>query len=198
MGPVILAFVLTHGLQNLPPRTPLWCQLAAPVVVYFEVPWVPNDPRLAQAIYAYCIRAEIVGKGEADWLTRDLLSNLYWVRHYAHDLWDAPPLADCQRFPDEAYLVQRIGMNRHYAAFLNGNLDYRVDPSSDDWTRAALTEANGIYEQLDHLRSAQNSSFVLCYRRSQLKLYRESIGWSAYYAGYVPAPIPLHFCQEIR
>jgi hypothetical protein len=147
---------------------------------------------LQPTLQALAIRWEILDPREVRYvLTRpeDFASDLKLLRRRYHDIQDAPPLFDCQRFPDRATISHLLAFNRAYRA----HLDSRQSVELVHWwdLREAIQETDRLYQVWDTIRDARCEYYYVPFRRQALKRLRETLGPEAYYTGNLPPHVPL-------
>lgn len=123
-----------------------------------------------------------------------------WARSAFHDhvkllqarfqeLANAPPIEDCNRFPDRHLIGDLLAFNRSYRNSLA--LLAEVDRGNVEANRAALEETDYLYRVWDALRDARCDYYLTHTRRRALKALRDLVGDEAYYSGQLPPHIPL-------
>lgn len=105
------------------------------------------------------------------------------------ELANAPPLDDCNRFPDRHLIGDLLAFNRSYRNSLAMILE--VDLGNVQSNRTALEETDQLYRVYDALRDARCDYYLTHARRHALKTLRELVGDEAYYSGQLPPHIPL-------
>jgi hypothetical protein len=163
----------------------------------------PDTPELSAALrpalQALAIQFEILDPREVRYvLTRpeDFVSDVRLLRRRYQDLIDAPPLCDCQRFPDRATINDLLAFNRAYRQ----RVDSRQAMELVHWweLREAVQEADRLYQVWDTLRDARCDYYYITVRRQALKRLRELIGEEAYYSGNLPPYVPIWRFQQIN
>jgi len=158
--------------------------------------WFVN---LRETMQKIAIGWEILDPREVRYvLTRseDFSSDLKLLRRRHADLFDAPPMYDCQRFPDRALISDLLAFNRAYRNHLNELVKIEfVHP----WElRQATQDTDKLYQVWDTLRDARCDYFYITVRRQALKRLREYLGPEDYYAGNLPPYVPLWFYRRIE
>jgi hypothetical protein len=125
----------------------------------------------------------------------DFAADLKLLQRRYHDLANAPPVADCLRFPDRATVSDLLSFNRAYRQ----NMDARQAVELVHWWefREAVQEADRLYQVWDNVRDARCDYYYVTVRRHALQKLRESIGPEAYYAGCLPPHVPVWRFQRI-
>jgi hypothetical protein len=115
--------------------------------------------------------------------------NLQLLRERRRDLADAPPLHDCQRFPDRNLVNDLLSFNRTYRQQLAARQTLEV---AYYWElRAAVEETDRLYRIWDLARDARTDYYYINVRREALKKLRETVGSQAYYNGCLPPHVPV-------
>jgi hypothetical protein len=153
---------------------------------------------LSPTIQAVAIQWEILDPREVRYvLTRseDFASDLKLLRRRYQELANAPPVSDCQRFPDRATISDLLTFNRAYRQ----HLDSRLSVELVRWweLREAVQEADRLYQVWDTVRDARCDYYYVTVRRQALKRLRDTIGPEAYYGGNLPPHVPLWRFQRI-
>jgi hypothetical protein len=138
------------------------------------------------------IRWEILDSRELRYILarpEDFASDLNLLRRRFRDLFNAPALADCQRFPDRPVVNELLSFNRAYRQ----HIDVRQPVELTHWweLRVALQETDRLYQIWDHVRDARCDYYYVVVRRQALKRLRDQIGDDAYYSGDLPPCVPL-------
>jgi hypothetical protein len=124
-------------------------------------------------------------------LTRpqDFAGDLKLVRRRYDELWDAPSVHDCMRFPDRALVNDLLAFNRAYRQHLCS----RQSLERVYWweVHQAVEETNRLYDIWDLVRDARCDVFYVSVRRQALKKLREAVGPEAYYNGPLPPHVPV-------
>ena len=147
---------------------------------------------LQPTLQALAIKWEILDPREVRYVLarpEDFASDLKLLRRRYHDLQDAPPLFDCQRFPDRATISDLLAFNRAYRA----HLDSRQSVELVHWweLREAIHETDQLYQVWDTIRDARCEYYYVTVCRQALKRLRETLGPEAYYTGNLPPHVPL-------
>ncbi len=154
---------------------------------------------LRPALQALAIQMEILDPREVRYvLTRpeDFASDLKLLRRRYEELVDAPPLNDCQRFPERAIINDLLAFNRSYRQ----HIDTRQAMELAHWweLREAVQETDRLYQVWDTIRDARCDYYYVTVRRQALKRLRELVGEEAYYSGSLPPYVPLWRFQQIN
>ena len=181
-----IEYLLAAALLTSPPEaasvslTPGLYATLRPALQGLAVQWEILDPREVRYILA---RAE------------DFTADLNLLRRRYQDLADAPPVADCQRFPERTTINDLLAFNRAYRQ----HLDVRQPVELAHWweVRAALQETDQLYQVWDTVRDARCEYYYVTVRRQALKRLRDTIGENAYYSGVLPPFVPLWRFQPI-
>jgi len=179
-------YVLAVALLTAPPdalEAPLpaeVCARVSPTLQSLAIQWEILDPREVRYV-----------------LTRpeDFGSDLKLLRRRYQELAVAPPLCDCQRFPDRATISDLLAFNRAYRQ----HLDSRLSVELVRWweVREAVQEADRLYQIWDTVRDARCDYYYVTVRRQALKRLRDTIGEEAYYSGHLPPHVPVWRFQRI-
>jgi hypothetical protein len=126
----------------------------------------------------------------------DFASDLSLLRRRYHDLADAPPVCDAERFPERATINEYLAFNRAYRQ----QIDVGLPAESSRWweLRSALQETDHLYYVWDTVRDARCEYYYVTVRRQALKRLREMLGDEAYCASRLPPFVPLWRFQEIN
>ena len=119
----------------------------------------------------------------------DFQADLKLLRRRYQDLADAPPLADCLRFPDRALINELLSFNRAYRQHLDSR--QALDAGSRWELQEALQETDRLYQIWDSVRDARCDYYYVTVRRQALKQLREVVGPQDYYAGNLPPHVPV-------
>jgi len=101
-----------------------------------------------------------------------------------------PPLSDLGRFPPFAVAQAGDCLSGTHLIWCEERLAESPLPqkgAAADWRR----EADGLHDRWDALRDAGYTSYGDHYRRARLGRLRELLGDEAYFAGWMPPPVPL-------
>jgi hypothetical protein len=101
----------------------------------------------------------------------------------------APPLADCGRFPSREMVNEFLNFNRLYQRDLEARL--AVDLVHDQQVRAALKESEQLYHIWDKVRTVRCGYYYISVRREALQELRDLVGESAFYSGHLPPHVPV-------
>lgn len=172
--------------------------LSAPVDA--PEPSIPAE-RLAQvrpSIQQLAVQWEILDPREVRYVltrTEDMAADLKLLRRRYLDLRDAPPLLECQRFPDRAAVSDLLAFNRGYKQ----HIDSCQSVDLVNWweLREAVQEADRLYVIWDTVRDARCEYYYVTVRRQALKRLRELIGDEAYHAGRLPPYVPVWRFQRL-
>jgi hypothetical protein len=125
----------------------------------------------------------------------DFAADLKLLQRRYHELANAPPVADCLRFPDRATVSDLLAFNRAYRQ----QMDARQAIELVHWWeyREAVQEADKLYQVWDNVRDARCDYYYVTVRRHALQKLREAIGPEAYYAGRLPPHVPVWRFQRI-
>jgi hypothetical protein len=151
---------------------------------------------LRPTLQQLAIQWEILDPREVRYvLTRseDFDSDLKLLRRRYHELADAPPLCDSNRFPEPEAIDELILFNRAYRQYLEQRRT--IDTLHQEEWRAAAEETDHFYGMWDLIRDARSSSWPVPQRRAALKRLRELLGAEAYDSGYLPPHVPLRRFQ---
>jgi hypothetical protein len=175
-----LDYALAVTLLTAAPETGLSAeadrQLATvwPTAQAVAVSWEILDARETEEVLA---RAE----GRADYL-KDL-------RRRRLELADAPPLHDCQRFPDRGLINDLLAFNRSYRKQLCTRQSLEV---AYFWElKQVIQETDRLYDLWDMAREARTDYYYVWVRRAALKKLRDTVGAQTYYSGCLPPHVPV-------
>jgi len=147
---------------------------ARPTLQAVAIAWEILDPREVRYVLA---RSE------------DFHSDLKLLRRRHSELQDAPPLVDCQRFPERALVNELLAFNRTYRQHLDSQQALEV---AYRWElREALQETDRLYQIWDTVRDARCEYYYVTVRRQALKNLRETLGGQGYYEGTLPPHVPV-------
>jgi hypothetical protein len=147
---------------------------------------------LRPTLQQLAIQWEILDPREVRYvLTRseDFNSDLKLLRRRYLELADAPPLSDCQRFPDRGMISDLLAFNRSYRQ----HLDSRQTIELVHWweLREAIQDTDRLYQVWDTIRDARCDYYYVTVRRQALKRLRDTLGPEAYYTGNLPPHVPI-------
>lgn len=176
---VPLDYALAVALLTAPTDAPLTTQDAAALV------------SLRPALRSLAISCEVLDRRENYVLKRDdeFHSDLQLVRRRFRDLFDAPPLEDCQRFPARSLVNDLLSFNRSYRQHLDNRQSLETTYAWE--LHEALQETDRLYLVWDTVRDARCDYYYVTVRRQALKKLREMIGDEAYYNGTLPPHVPV-------
>lgn len=170
---LLIALVMITGPEITAPSTP-------------AVPGVPMS-----AFRAVSEALELIDERERRWLflgdSYSLSYSLDSVRGRYADLRDAPRIIDADRLPSREFCQQMLDANRDYYSFLR---ERQTLFPREEWIAEAIEEAESLWKVWDTALDCRREYYSLNYRRRCLKDLRERIGFSRYYAGCLPGPIP--------
>lgn len=132
------------------------------------------------AIFQVAVGLELADPREADYAP-----TLADLRERYARLIDAPPACDASRFPDRDAINDAIAFNRQYTHYMTDRQRLFGE------TPYLLAECERLYHVYDLARDTQCGFYYIHVRRQSLADLRDAIGWEAYYAGVLPAPIPV-------
>jgi len=109
--------------------------------------------RVAPALQSVALQLEILDPREVRYvLTRseDFVSDVKLLQRRHQELVDAPPLFDCQRFPDRSLVSDLLAFNRAYRQ----NLDSRQSVELVRWwdLKETMQETDRLYQIWDNVR----------------------------------------------
>jgi hypothetical protein len=172
---------------------------ALAVALLTTSPDVPVHPNMANdyayllpTMHAVAISWEIYDpRQERDFEYRrdDFPDHLKSLREWQRDLRDAPPLHDCQRFPERSLINDMLAFNRTYRRQLANR--EKLDVAFADDLRAAVAETDRLHDIWDLVRDARTDFYYVPVRRGALKKLRELVGSEVYYSGCLPPHVPV-------
>jgi hypothetical protein len=171
---LLAAVLLTAPGDREVPLSPELFATVGPAAQQLALKWEILDPREVRYVLA---RPE------------DFAADLKLLQRRYHELANAPPLADCQRFPDRATVSDLLAFNRTYRQ----QMDARQAVELVHWWdyHEAVREADQLYQVWDNVRDARCDYYYVTVRRHALQKLREEIGPEAYYAGRLPPHVPV-------
>jgi hypothetical protein len=181
-----LDYLLAAALLAAPPDCP---------VASADVPFYLS---LGSTMQSLGLEREVLDRREEQFmLTRgeDFADDLKLLRQRHADLLDAPPLYDCQRFPDRSVVSELLTFNRAYRQNLDNRL--AVEASSRARLEEAIAETDHLYQIWDAVRDTRCDYYYINVRRQALKRLRDLIGEQAYYTGSLPPHVPVWRFQRI-
>lgn len=156
------------------------------------------SPALLDALRRAAAADEIMDVREGKYIfvrPEDLAGDLKLLRRRRAGLADAPPLADCYRFPGRETINDMLLFNRAY----RGRLQQRID--LELWNQWELhetaVEADRLYQVWDLVRDSRCEYYFVTVRRQALKRLREIVGDAAYYNGALPPHVPVWAMRRI-
>jgi len=166
--------------------------LATPAETADAAPPVPEMVTVRPTLQALALSWELMDPREVRYVlvrSEDFDADLKLLRRRHQDLADAPPLADCVRFPDRELVGDLLSFNRNYRQHLDGRQAFDTAYSWD--LHEALQETDRLYEVWDTVRDARCESYYVTVRRQALKKLRDTVGPASYYAGNLPPHVPV-------
>ena len=144
------------------------------------------------AVQQLALKWEILDPREVRYvLTRpeDFAADLKLLQRRYHELANAPPVGDCQRFPERTVVSELLAFNRTYRQ----QMDARQAVELVHWWefREAVQEADRLYQVWDNVRDARCDYYYVTVRRQALKKLRETVGEDAYWSGCLPPHVPV-------
>lgn len=134
---------------------------------------------------------EILDSREALYLLlrqEDFRSDMNLLRERFHELLDAPPLADCIRFPARVHVSELLQFNRGFREHLE---KCRVAGTTPDaHYEEMLDEVERLYQIWDAIRDCRCEYYYITVRRQALKKARDMMGEEAFYSGKYPPHVP--------
>jgi len=124
----------------------------------------------------------------------DFNCDLEMLRRRYRELADAPPLADCLRFPDRTMVHDLLSFNYAYRRHLEVRQSLERTDRSE--LQAALRETDTLYRIWDAVRDVRCEYYYVAVRRRALKRLRELLGEEAYSNGQLPPVVPLWRFQQ--
>lgn len=152
----------------------------------------PTCPALRPTLQQLAVDWEILDPREVRYVLNrpeEFNADLNLLRHREHDLADAPPLTDSERFPDRATINELLAFNRAYRQ----HIDVRQSMEPANWwaLQKTLQETDCLYQLWDTVRDARCEYYYVSVRRQALKKLRGEVGSDAYYSGQLPPHVPL-------
>lgn len=123
-------------------------------------------------------------------------SEVSTVRTRFAELSDAPRLADVPRFPSREETIEAMSFNRQFYIYLDRQRD--IYPRKYFEYSTIMYEVDVLLNIWDAARDAATDSYHVSVRRAGLKRLYEKLGPEDYYAGRMPAFVPLRWFQEIE
>lgn len=125
----------------------------------------------------------------------EFVSDLRMLQRRAHDLNQAPRLADSVRFPDRAIVNELLLFNRAYRQHLDNCLP--LYPNNAD-LRAAKEEVELLYQVWDCVRDARCEYYYVHIRRQALKRLHDLLGETDYTNANLPPHVPVWRFTALR
>ena len=144
------------------------------------------------AVQRLALKWEILDEREKRYVLarpEDFAADLKLLQRRYRELAHAPPVSDCQRFPDRAVVSELLAFNRAYRQ----QMDARQAVELVHWWefREAVQEADRLYQVWDNVRDARCDYYYVTVRRQALKKLRETVGEDAYWSGCLPPHVPV-------
>jgi hypothetical protein len=155
-------------------------------------------PGLRPAMQRLALKWEILDEQESGYVLarpETFAHDLQLLRRRYRELADAPPVSDCERFPDRATVGDLLAFNRAYRECLTSR--QAVEPARRWELREALQETDRLYEVWDAIGDARRDSWYVTFRRQALKRLRDLLGPEAYYTGNLPPHVPIWRFQRV-
>jgi hypothetical protein len=156
------------------------------------------SPGLRPALQELALAWEILDERETGYvLTRpeNFAHDLELLRRRYRELADAPPLSDCQRFPDRQVVGDLRAFNRAYRQHLTSR--QAVELARWWELREAIQETDRLYAVWDAVGDACRDSWYVTVRRQALKRLRGLLGPEVYAAGKLPPAVPVWRFQSV-
>jgi hypothetical protein len=156
-------------------------------------------PAIRYPLIALALEYEIMDPREVkNMLARpdDILSDIQQLRRKYEELYDAPPLSDCYRFPDRATVNEMLVFNRTFRKYLEERQPLEQVRSAE--LRTVQQETDHLYQVWDSVRDARCEYYYVSVRRLALKRLRELVGEDRYLRGQLPPHVPLWRFETIR
>ena len=173
--------------------------LTAPVNDTVERPDADRDYEYLQTtLQTLAVQWEILDPREARYFlarSEDFANDLNTLRRRHADLADAPPVFDCNRFPDRDVVSDMLAFNREFQKYVETRL--ATDSVGLPELREALNEAEQLYRIWDQVRDSRCDYYYVTVRRQALKQLREMVGIDAFYRGTLPPHVPVWRFPEI-
>jgi hypothetical protein len=155
-------------------------------------------PGLRPALQRLALKWEILDEQEAGYVLarpETFAHDLKLLRRRYQELADAPPLSDCERFPDRATVSELLAFNRVYREYLTRR--QAVEPARRWELREAIQETDRLYAVWEAIGDARRDFWYVTFRRQALKRLRDTLGPEAYYTGSLPPHVPVWRFQRI-
>jgi hypothetical protein len=166
--------------------------LTAPPDATVQPDLVKGRVSIMSTLHDVAVAWEILDPREArDYEDRDqdFPEHVKMLRERHRDLRDAPPMHDCQRFPDRNLINDLLAFNRTYHQQLVNRQKLEV---AQFWELgAAIGETDRLYEIWDLVRDSRTEFYYVPVRRAALKKLRTLVGSQAYYGGCLPPHVPM-------
>jgi hypothetical protein len=147
---------------------------------------IDNPPCSLQAIQLVALTLELMDSREIAYCDLELLQQRYKT------LRDAPPACDAIRFLERELIRDLMTRNRKYREWL----EQRKSLTHEEWIDEALVETERLYRIYDLVCDATCPYYYVSVRRKALLDLRKEIGEQAYYAGVLPAHVPVWFYRR--
>ena len=125
----------------------------------------------------------------------EFISDLRMLQRRAHDLHQAPRLADAVRFPERTIVNELLLFNRAYRQHLDNCLP--LFPNHVE-LRAAKDEVEQLYQVWDAVRDARCEYYYVHIRRQALKKLHDMLGEDDYQQGHLPPHVPMWRFAHVR
>ena len=178
--PSPLSCLVAVSLLTTPPGTPE------------RLPDPADWPEMREALVSIAVEWEILDPRETRYVFsryEDFDENLNLMRRRYQELCDAPPLNDCERFPDHRTINDLLGFNRAYRRFLDARQP--IDSDRVPYLQAAVKETDHLFQIWDSLRDSRCEYYYVSVRRQALKRLKSQVGEGDYLAGTLPPHVPL-------
>lgn len=150
-----------------------------------------NTPEVRCILQKLAVEEEVLDPREVRYILErpeDFKTDLALIRKRYDDLFDAPRVADCMRFPTRDVINDMLAFNRAYKNHLEM-------AKSIDWNKAwydnAIEETDFLYKLWDKARDSRCEYYYVTVRRQALKdLNGMMKGWGGYYNG-MPPHVPI-------
>jgi hypothetical protein len=156
--------------------------IASPV----SLPLPKESPQLLKSLKAFNLLYEIAGPHER---YVGLGVEIQYTRRHYRELKDAPPLSDCDRFPSHAVAYHCSRANYCYRQQLEARLAFDLWRNEDG--RRELRAWWDAGSAWDELATARNEGQTWVMRRRALARLKWWLGDEDFYAGTMPAALPV-------
>ena len=165
--------------------------LLSPLEISYSEKSIQDEADLSPFVQSIALNFEILDPREHQYIllrSSDFQSDIKLLKKRYNELYDAPLVFDCMRFPDRIVIQEMLGFNRAYRHHLSARV--HLEPAFGEDLHAVIKETDQLYQVWDYIRDSRCEYYYITVRRHALKKVLESIGTEAFYNGVYPPSVP--------